>query len=410
MPSSDPTPPTASPEPSDDLVRRETARQFGLREFGAALTSWLGFCLLAYTVRGHVPDLHIIAWLACHVVWESLNLLQAWQLKRLGPGKDRRQRRLLRGLTLTISLDGLTWGLAPFIMAVPGDTTYAMLYVLFLTCACTISIQGLCLHPPAMIGFMVPAVLPMAVSHILGEDALLRTLGLGSLLVLGLSMFYGVISARQSREAIRAMLHSQRLADILRARNDDLHRAVATIEQLARIDPLTECLNRRALIERIRVEMHHHDHPGTPVGLGFGFLLVDLDHFKRVNDTLGHPVGDEVLVTSAQRIRAALGPQDVVARYGGEEFACIVAVRDELELARTAERVRLALVGMPIGAHLEIPSGRPLTVSASIGAALRGRGEDLETLMRRADVALYDAKRAGRNRVSLARVPEAACV
>lgn len=372
------------------------ARQFGTREFGAALTSWLGFCLLAFTVREVVPALHIGLWLLSHVVWETLNLVQSWRLMQ--PDLSPRQRQwLLNGLTATITLDGLTWGLAPFVMAVPGAPMYDMLYVLFLTCACTLSIQAMCLHRPAMAGFMVPLVLPMAISHLLSEDALMQTLGLGGLLILGLSFFYGVISSRLSRQAIVAMLQSQQLAQALQGRNTDLKRALSTIEDLARRDPLTDCLNRRALLDKITVEMARQDHQASR-GPVVGFLLIDLDHFKRVNDTHGHLAGDQVLRCAAERIRQSLRTPDFVARYGGEEFACVLAVQDEAELLKAAERVRVAIAGQ----RIDLENGGTLQLTASIGAALRDTGEGMNELARRADQALYVAKATGRNRSVLA--------
>lgn len=391
-------------EDQDPEVRQEMARQFGTREFGAALTSWLGFCLLAFTVREVVPPLHIGLWLLSHVVWETLNLVQSWRLKQ--PDLSLRQcQRLLNGLTVTITLDGLTWGLAPFVMAVPGDPMYDMLYVLFLTCACTLSIQAMCLHRPAMAGFMVPLVLPMAISHLLSGDALMRTLGLGGLLILGLSFFYGVISSRLSRQAIVAMLQSQQLAQALQGRNAELKRALTTIEDLARRDPLTDCLNRRALLEKITVEMARQDSLDA-AGPAVGFLLIDLDHFKQVNDTHGHLVGDQVLQCAAERIRQSLRTPDFVARYGGEEFACVLAVQDAAELLQAAERIRVAIAGQ----HIALENGGNLQLTASVGAALRETGEGVNELARRADQALYVAKATGRNRSALANdhdMPEA---
>ena len=391
-----PRPSPATPT-TDDLhdpeVVNEMARQFGTREFGAALTSWLGFCLLAFTVSDAVPALNIGLWLLSHVVWESANLVQSWHLKQ--PNLTLRQRRrLLNGLTVTITLDGMTWGLAPFVMAVPGAPMYDMLYVLFLTCACALSIQAMALHRPAMAGFMVPLVMPMSISHLLSGDPLMRTLGLGGLLILGLSFFYGVISSQLSRQAIVAMLQSQQLAKALQARNADLKRALTTIEDLARRDPLTDCLNRRALLEKMSVEMARQDRQGPALG----FLLIDLDHFKRVNDEHGHLVGDQVLRSAAERIRQSLRTPDFAARYGGEEFACVLTVLDEAELMLAAERVRVAIAGQ----RIVLEDGRAMQLTASIGAALREPGEGMNALARRADQALYAAKATGRNRSVLA--------
>ncbi|HEX8627521.1 MAG TPA: EAL domain-containing protein [Catenuloplanes sp.] len=175
-----------------------------------------------------------------------------------------------------------------------------------------------------------------------------------------------------------------------------LHRMVrlfAEHEQLARLDPLTGLANRKALLGEAADQAARH---AARRALGFAdhhlvLLLLDLDGFKHVNDALGHAVGDRLLVAVADRLAGAVGPQELVARLGGDEFAVLAPRLDGPEAARRlADRLAAAL-REPVSLD-----GLPLDVDASIGVALYPQhGEDFVTLMRHAEVAMYEAKQRG---------------
>ncbi len=138
-------------------------------------------------------------------------------------------------------------------------------------------------------------------------------------------------------------------------------------------------------------------------------IACDLDHFKRVNDTLGHAAGDEVLRTLAQRLRQATRRYDVVGRVGGEEFLLLLPGCDARLAVRVAERARELVASKPFSAQ-----GVPVRATMSFGVAVLASGERvegvdrvIETLLEAADQALYSAKRAGRNRVQLVPQPQA---
>jgi diguanylate cyclase (GGDEF)-like protein len=160
------------------------------------------------------------------------------------------------------------------------------------------------------------------------------------------------------------------------------HRRVAVI------DPLTGLLNRSAFAQRLG-ELQHQIDQGAESSLGF--LVGDIDHFKRINDEHGHPVGDAVLRDVAYAMRGELRALDVVYRLGGEEFAILLPGADLEKTQEIAERLRRAVADSSTGG---------ISVTMSLGAgAIGGSGVQLAKLYAQADAALYEAKRAGRNRV-----------
>ncbi|GIJ29284.1 hypothetical protein Vqi01_44460 [Micromonospora qiuiae] len=165
-----------------------------------------------------------------------------------------------------------------------------------------------------------------------------------------------------------------------------------TVEQhqLASLDPLTGLANRKALLTEVSEQIHRHaerrarDEPDARLAL----LLIDLDRFKNVNDALGHEVGDRLLVEVSARLTDVVEPPDLVARLGGDEFAIVMTRLTDVAQARDLAGQVVQVLAEPVPLD-----GLPLDVGGSIGIALYPEhGEDFATLMRHADVAMYDAK------------------
>jgi len=164
------------------------------------------------------------------------------------------------------------------------------------------------------------------------------------------------------------------------------------LEEMALYDPLTGLLNRRAFADRFHTEVDRATRHKRPLG----FLMIDLDHFKQVNDTYGHPAGDLVLRTVSATCREMVRMHDIVARYGGEEIAIVLPEALPEDVITIAERLRTRI------AELTIPYGDNLVrITASFGASHLDRIEQRhgDTLVAAADAALYRAKAEGRNRV-----------
>ena len=159
--------------------------------------------------------------------------------------------------------------------------------------------------------------------------------------------------------------------------------------QLALCDDLTGVGNRRRLDRDLAIEARNGD---TPVAV----IMVDIDHFKRINDEHGHDAGDQVLRAVADVLRCEVRTGDVVYRYGGEEFCVLLAQTNTTEAGQVAERIRFAVSRMALAVD------DPLTVS--IGVAL-GKGAHVAQTMLRADEALFKSKDGGRDRVTLAAQP-----
>jgi two-component system cell cycle response regulator len=164
--------------------------------------------------------------------------------------------------------------------------------------------------------------------------------------------------------------------------------------RLAVSDGLTGLFNRRFFEELLTIEVERARRNGGQVGL----LVIDVDHFKRINDRYGHQGGDRVLAELAKRLRGTVRDLDVVARYGGEEFVIVFPEQDPELLPEFAERCRLAICRLPY----RLPDGREIEVTASVGAAsFPDHGLDAERLVRVADAALYRAKERGRDRIEI---------
>lgn len=157
------------------------------------------------------------------------------------------------------------------------------------------------------------------------------------------------------------------------------------------LDPLTGLSNRTTMNAELAAEYERAARTGSPLC----FALADIDHFKKVNDTHGHAVGDQVLTATAGRFLAHMRPYDMIYRYGGEEFLLCLPNADP-DTARTVlERLREALCERPI----PLEAGTELPITASFGFARAGRDIPLKQVIEQADQALYRAKTAGRNRV-----------
>jgi diguanylate cyclase (GGDEF)-like protein len=172
------------------------------------------------------------------------------------------------------------------------------------------------------------------------------------------------------------------------------HVELARLERLTQLDPLTGALNRNGL------EATFPELAALPPPLSIAIL--DIDHFKQVNDQHGHALGDEVLRAVARLLMSQLRATDAVVRYGGEEFLIILPGVGLRHAERALERSRASIAEASLAKNAAKNSDRPVRVTVSAGVAQRRENETRNDVIARADAALYLAKRAGRNRVAIA--------
>ena len=171
-----------------------------------------------------------------------------------------------------------------------------------------------------------------------------------------------------------------------------IERRVGELEDLVFLDPLTEVPNRRYIELKVKQALQEVEHFGRKIGL----LMVDVDHFKQVNDEHGHHAGDQVLKTMCRTLLHNLRSGNVLGRWGGEEFLVILAGTTLDGLRATAERYRMLITETAI----PLPTGQ-LRITVSMGATLMLRDDTAQSVIKRADELMYKSKTDGRNRITL---------
>jgi len=196
---------------------------------------------------------------------------------------------------------------------------------------------------------------------------------------------------KPDNELGRLASHFEKMTDTLKHSTRELEQKVEQrtdeLNRLARIDALTGLKNRRGLDEALAEEIQRAQRQDT----GFGLIWLDIDHFKSINDELGHQAGDEILCRVALWLKAGVRPYDHPGRWGGDEFVVVLSHCDRDTLHQIASRIRETIE------RDSIRTGTPVTVS--VGGYFCQPGDDVDTILRQADQALYRVKQQGRNRV-----------
>jgi diguanylate cyclase (GGDEF)-like protein len=314
--------------------------------------------------------------------------------------------RAFRGLHFGILISGLSWGSAAWMLPAPiGSDPAAHMLIITLV---GISALMLSTSAPSPLGvaLLLAGLWGTLLLKLLMQldDPFSRFLLTGTGVYAGLSMLHGLHLHNRVRSGILAELHNERLlmlmtearqreqtqSEALAQANQQLAEALNRMKELASHDELTGLLNRRAFLERVRTEIAAQRRHGELAAV----ILIDLDHFKAINDQLGHQCGDEVLRATALLLQQHLRGADILARWGGEEFLIFMPRTSVDDATLAAERLRHALRTLDCP---NLPQG--WTLSASFGVAALDNDLTLDTATARADQALYQAKAGGRDRV-----------
>lgn len=252
---------------------------------------------------------------------------------------------------------------------------------------------------PLLAVFLASLVITLVLFHLIIRSRILKPIiGLESAVeqVRGGSFALPALD-KPNNEIGRLARHFEIMTDTLANSTRELERQVdqrtEALNRLARVDALTGLKNRRGLDEALEEEIQRASRQDT----GFGLLWLDIDHFKSINDRLGHQVGDEILCRVALWLKAGLRPYDHPGRWGGDEFVVVLSPCDRSTLRQIASRIRETIE------RDSIETGAPVTVS--IGGYFCKPGDDFETVLHRADQALYRGKQQGRNQVYIAEGP-----
>lgn len=301
----------------------------------------------------------------------------------------------------SLVLVGLAWGSAAWWLQSPSPLFTMMLYLVLAGVGALVMIVQSAFML-AVIAFELALLLPGMLHGVFGVGRMAQYIGVASLLYFCLLCLYGWVVHRQLRHGVRASVQASLLnedlmaanmraanaLDALKREHRQLQQALQTIERMAHVDELTQLPNRRAAMAALK-QLVDANQPAA-------LVLLDVDHFKQVNDTYGHHAGDAVLRGVAERMLACLRQEDLLARFGGEEFVVILPDTEPADAATLAQRLcdTLAAQALPI-------EGGSLLVTASFGVTPHRHGEALHGWLARADAAMYQSKHAGRNRVTL---------
>jgi len=359
----------------DTLLTREPRKRIRLLQWATTAAVYLlsGLALGSSALKGLIPGPQVVGW----SVFVALGLAGFYAAMRSG-WSERLADPALTDLQIVFAVPTVMWG---YLMA--GEVRSATLFTLVLIL--TFGAFSSTWRRMAALTVYALAWLALTVwwrQRGQGDapDARDWNVDLSNLVMMAIVLpTISWLAARLS--AMRARLHQQR---------GELGKALARIQELATRDELTGLANRRRLLELLELERQRE----ARAGQAFSLAVIDLDHFKAINDRHGHPVGDRVLRHFAREALTTIRTCDILGRWGGEEFVLLMP-STRVTLARLGvERLRARAESLQVE-H----DGQPVTFTLSAGVVEHRQGESVAETIARADLALYLAKEQGRNRV-----------
>jgi diguanylate cyclase (GGDEF)-like protein len=381
--------------PVDEPTRRQIMSAQALSVLDSIVLSLSANSFLAATTAAVLwldgPSVEILFWLAAVLAINLARYVGVRIVKRLNCAVERPQRAL-RVLSLGALGGGIAWSLPPFIGVVHGANGLNPYLIFIIGGICAGSLMQSTAYsrtalffagPPLASAFISLLVSGTTEALVIAADALLL-----AVMMVRASQFSEAGFIRSQIDRLKAVALASSLSDA----NAEIRQSYHQLASLANRDPLTGLGNRALFNQRLRDLLDSTIPSGT-----LALLVVDLDRFKAINDTMGHGAGDAVLVEIADRLAGLTYPTDTVVRLGGDEFAVIIEGEGAEMRGREIGEDIVRLAGDPI--HID---DRPVTVGASAGLALHPQhGETADHLFASADIALYAAKEGGRRRLGL---------
>ena len=388
----------------DYLLQREMFE----RSRSAALLGTIPVALVAAAHMNALPTGQVARWAMMMALMLALRSTIAHLFLR-ATARGRGDQAWLILDTMISAFSGVAWGSMFWLLAVPEQTNYFYLQAIIATGAATYVFSSLGLYPLNYAVFLVSLLVPfsVALNHTLGANGLsglpltLQIAGVMYFLIMFVRAFE---ERRRTRDQIRsrlelaqantrlqaAILEEKKSREALQQQHEFIQRINDQLTELTVRDSLTGIHNRRFLTEMLTSQTARAQRYGDVLTLA----MIDVDHFKAINDTYGHSAGDEVLCRIAGNLPKALRLPDICGRWGGEEFLCLLLNTGLEDSKEVAERIRRMVAADIVHWH-----GQPIPITLSIGLAEFCDGDTIDSLLERADRGLYMAKSEGRNRV-----------
>jgi len=348
------------------------------------------FIGLAYWERANRT--YIVAFSALMVVLWMPAALSWRRLRNLPRPADVSPRNETRALVFS-TIAGLLWAGAAWMLYPAGGMEERSVLVMLMSGLCAGSVAFFSSSPVASIGFFLPFMSALMVQVIRYDTAPQPVLPAAVGVFILCALLFTRTSWHQFVENVRVLVERDEALRAARANRGELEATLAQMQDLAMVDQLTGLKNRRAFFDECEAAIAASRRRDQPIAVA----VLDLDHFKQVNDTYGHAVGDVVLKEAARRIEDGTREEHIVGRFGGEEFVVLLPFTSPSQALVALERVRKAIGSAPI----EIPDGHFIAVTISGGIAALEAEMPIVVAIDHADKAMYRAKALGRDRVEV---------
>ncbi len=344
---------------------------------------------VALVYWGRIDDTFLIVFVAgMTVLW--IPAAMSWRRLR----KRRRPETVSHGneqRALVFSFAaGLIWALVAYILFPLGGPDERATLVIMLAGLCAGAVAFFSSSPRASRAFYLPFMVTLVAQSARFDQADLPVLPAAITVFTLCALLFTRTSWLQFVENVRVIVERDEALENARASELQLEKSLSRMSDLAMVDDLTGLKNRRAFFDDVDGMIAASRRRGLPVSVA----LIDLDHFKDINDTHGHVAGDLVLKAIADRIVETLRDEQIVGRFGGEEFVVLLADTSPAQALMALERVRKAVGETPV----VLPNGAEVRITASGGIAPLREGELIEAAIDHADKAMYRAKALGRDR------------